>query len=169
MRDIDLKVRGRIYVTLCLSILLYGSECWSLRLDLKARLTRFHASCARTMCRIRMSHTMRHHIRSADLFARLGIYSFDCYYYSRQLRWAGHVARMPLSRLPRMLITSWVDHPRPTGSPPMSWARNLQSVLTKMNLPRAFAFWSMYAQNRVSWHERTCLEAVATQLLQPEP
>ena len=167
-RDIDLKVRGRIYVTLCLSILLYGSECWSLRLDLKARLTRFHASCARTMCRIKMSHTMRHHIRSADLFTRLGIYSFDCYYYSRLLRWAGHVARMPLSRLPRMLITSWVDHPRPTGSPPMSWARNLQSVLTKMNLPRAFAFWSMYAQNRESWHERTCLEAVETQLLQPE-
>ena len=35
-KHIDLKVKGRIYVALCLSILLYGCEIWCLREDLFA-------------------------------------------------------------------------------------------------------------------------------------
>ena len=41
-RHLDLKLKGRIYVALCLSILLYGSEVWSLREDLLSRLRSFH-------------------------------------------------------------------------------------------------------------------------------
>ena len=163
-RDIDPKVRGSIYTTLCLSILLYGSECWCMTKDLMAKLNRFQTSCARSMCRVTMSHTMRHHISSSDLFNRLGIHSLSCYYYSRLLRWAGHVARMPRSRLPRLLTTSWVDHPRPIGSPQMTWGRNLESVLKKMQLPQHFCFWSGMAQDRSQWHKKTCLKAIADQL-----
>ena len=51
------------------------------------------------MCRITMAHTIRCRVRSRDLRARLGIQSLDRYYHHRTLRWAGHVARMPMSRL----------------------------------------------------------------------
>ena len=104
-RHLDLKLKGRIYVALCLSILLYGSEVWSLREDLLSRLRSFHHRCVRTMCRINIAHTIRHHISTSSLLARLGIEPLETYYHRRLLRWAGHVSRMPLNRLPRMLLT----------------------------------------------------------------
>jgi hypothetical protein len=67
-KDIDLKVKGSVYVALCSSILLYGSEIWCLREDLFNRLRRFHHRCARTMRRITIAHTIRHRISSARLF-----------------------------------------------------------------------------------------------------
>jgi hypothetical protein len=74
----------------------------------------FHNRCTRIMCRITMARTFRCHVRLRDLRARLGIQSLDRYYYHRTLRWAGHVARMHMSRLPRKLLTGFVAHPRPT-------------------------------------------------------
>jgi hypothetical protein len=49
-KDIDPKVKGSVYVALCLSFLLYGSEIWYLREDLFNHLRHFHHRCARTMC-----------------------------------------------------------------------------------------------------------------------
>jgi hypothetical protein len=70
---LDPKVKGQVYVALCLSILLYGSEVWCLREDLFRRLRNFHHRCCRAMCRITIAHTIRHHISSADLFKKLGM------------------------------------------------------------------------------------------------
>jgi hypothetical protein len=41
-KDIDLKIKGSVYVALCLSTLLYGSEMWCLRGHLFNRLRHFH-------------------------------------------------------------------------------------------------------------------------------
>ena len=116
-KDLSPLVKGRIYVTLVLSVLLYGSECWSLREDLFDRLNSFHNRCVRTMCRITIAHTIRCHIRSESLYERVGIRPLRTYYELRLLRWAGHLARMDMSRLPRKLLTGWVAHPRPNGCP----------------------------------------------------
>jgi hypothetical protein len=81
------------------------------------------------MCRFTIAHTIRHCISSASLFKRLSIESLDMYYNRRLLRWTGHVARMPLIRAPRKIITSWVDNPRPLGCPQMNWGRTLKKAL----------------------------------------
>ena len=104
-------------MTLVLGIPLYGSEVWSLREDLYHRLRRFHNRCARTMCRITIAHTIRHRITTNSLFAKLEIDPLDTYYNCHLLRWARHVSRMPVSRAPHKLLTSWVAEPRPVGSP----------------------------------------------------
>jgi hypothetical protein len=60
------------------------------------------------MCSITMAHTIKHRIHritSKSLFERLGVGSFDSYYNRRLLRWAGHVERMPMDRMPRKLLT----------------------------------------------------------------
>ena len=45
------------------------------------------------------------------------------------LRWAGHVARMPEERLPRKLLTGWVEHPRPHGRPEQTFGHALDKAL----------------------------------------
>ena len=86
-----------------------------MREDLLSRLRSSHRRCVRTMWRINIAHTIRHHISTSSLLDRLGIEPFETYYHRRLLRWAGHVSRMPLNRLPRMLLTGWVANPRPLG------------------------------------------------------
>ena len=54
----------------------------------------------------------------ASLFRRLGIHDIDSYFHNQVLRWAGHVARMPMSRAPpRQLLTGWISNSRPIDCP----------------------------------------------------
>ena len=99
------------------------SRCCILRRSRTKRLRSFHNKCARSMCRVNLHHTFRHHINTSSLFRRLGLLDIDSYFFNRFLRWAGHVARMPMSRAPRQLLTSWVAHFRPVGSPQMTWGK----------------------------------------------
>jgi hypothetical protein len=74
--DIDLKVKESIFVALCLSILLHGSEIQCLREGLFNRLRRIHHRCALAMCRITIAHCICHHILSVSLIERIPIKPF---------------------------------------------------------------------------------------------
>ena len=126
-----------VYKALILPTLLYGCEAWPFREDIFKRLRSFHNKCARLMCRVNLHHTFRHHITSNSLFRRLGLLDIDSYFCNRFLRWAGHVARMPMSRAPRQLLTSWVAHSRPVGCPQMTWGRTLENALKRKAFPRS--------------------------------
>jgi hypothetical protein len=49
---------------------------------------------------ISIAQSIRHSITTESLFRRLSILDLDSYYHNRVLRWAGHVARMPMNRAP---------------------------------------------------------------------
>ena len=123
------SILSEVYKALILPTLLYGYEAWSLREDLFKRLRSFHNNnrCARSMCRVNLHHTFRHHITSASLFRRLGILNIDSYFHNRIIRWAGHVARMLMSQAPQQLLTGLVSHSRPVGCPQMTWGRVLET------------------------------------------
>ena len=73
------------------------------------------------------------------------------YYHNRILGWGGHVARMDMSRLPRMFLTAWVNHRRPVGCPQMTFGRTLNKALAAKGIPKAFSEWSVLAQDRDEW------------------
>ena len=83
---------------------------------------------------------------SATLFQRLNVMDLDSYYHNRILRWAGHVARMPMTRAPRHLLTGWVAHSRPNGCPEMTWGRTLKKALKCKGLPVNFKEWRAIAR-----------------------
>jgi hypothetical protein len=155
-KHVSSKDKGKAYSVLVLTILLYGSECWCLREDLFNRLRVFHNRCVRSMCRVTMRHVIRHRIRDADLRDRVGLHSFDGYYNTRLLRWAGHVARMPMTRTPRKLLTAWVKHKRPRGAPRMTFGRTLNKALKAAKIPSTMtATWIRLAQDRNEWKKLT--------------
>ena len=110
------------------------------------KLEKFHNQCVRTMCNITLYQQWRHHIRNRDLrkrfmtinrrkggteekpiFRPLG--TIEDMLTERNLRWAGHVARMEETRLPRVLLTSHVRNRRPPGRPEQTFAHGLKRSL----------------------------------------
>ena len=65
---------------------------------------------------------------------RTGFFSVGYYLVSRTLLWAGHVARMPKSRLPKRLMLSWVHEPRIAGGQEMTYGRTLERLLKYFGL-----------------------------------
>ena len=60
-----------------------------------------------------------------------GAASIDHLVAARQLRWAGHVARMGSERLPRLVMFSWLQHPRAQGGRFMTWGDRLLRNLNR--------------------------------------
>ena len=153
-RDITLATKKRVYLTLVVNILLYGSEGWCLTAALLGRLRAFHSRCIRSMCRVTRWQTWHHHISSAALRDRMRLETIDHYISLRKLRWAGHVARMNMERLPRKFLTSWVRQARPHGRPQFTYGQSLNKTLKHAGISTDFAVWTKLAQDRNGWRGR---------------
>ena len=141
------------YEGLVLSILLYGCETWSLPKQQLNRLQMFHNSCVRAMCRVTMWHVREHRITQLSLERRMQLEPFEYYLARRRLRWAGHVSRMPFSRLPRMFLSSWVDHKRPQQRPQFTYGHGLLRDLRNAGVH--LKAWDTLAGDRNLWHAIT--------------
>jgi hypothetical protein len=79
------------------------------------------------MCHVTVSDDgPSHHLEeSATAYRRIDL---QHYVASRTLLWAGHMARMPKSRLPKRLMLSWVQEPRLSGGQMINFGRTLHGV-----------------------------------------
>ena len=149
------KDKGILFTALITNILLYGCESWCLREDDVRRLRGFHRRCVRTICGVTLFKTWKDHIKSSALNDRLCIPGFEDGYRARLLRWAGEIARMPMDRLPRRLMTCWVANPRPRGRPHMTWGATLKKALRAAGVSTKFADWMKLAQDSAAWRTAT--------------
>jgi hypothetical protein len=90
------KLKIRIYKTIILPVLLYGSETWSLTLRDKHRLRVFENRVLRSIFGPKRNEVMGewrklHNEELRDLYSSPSIIRIIK---SRRMRWAGHVARM---------------------------------------------------------------------------
>ena len=88
-------------------------------------------------------------LSTLSLAQKLELDSIDNYVYRRQLRWVGHVYRMPFERLPRRMLTSWVAAKRPAGGQLMTFGRSVGKALDNFNIDRAS--WHELAIDRDAW------------------
>ena len=149
--QITFAAKRAVYVILVLTILLYGSESWCLTEKLYNQLRTFHHRCIRAMCRVTRKHTRIHRISTRELLRRTGLSAIDVYVTRKQLRWAGHVARMDFSRLPRKMISSWVRNKRPRGAPQYTYGRALMKAMLKAGVDARS--WWLQAGDRFRWRD----------------
>ena len=148
-KTVPLKSKGALYDSAVLELLLHGSEAWTIKKALLRRLKNFHNACVRRMCRINRWHSREYRIRQTCLEKRLSLRPMDTVLRQKQLRWAGHVARMDGSRFPRKLISGWVANPRRRGRPQQSYGHSLANALKEAGIDKAN--WISIAQDRRLW------------------
>ena len=101
VRYLDIHIKRCVFNACVLSLLLYGSECWTpLQCDIR-RLSSFHMRCIRSILGITRARAWAEHISNAVLLALWGdTETIEEKLAHRRLEWLGHVARMEDSRTP---------------------------------------------------------------------
>ncbi|EYB84083.1 hypothetical protein Y032_0323g2491 [Ancylostoma ceylanicum] len=154
---ISLTTKMRLFRTLVMPILFYGSETWTLlKLDLN-KLETFQMRCLRQIRGISILSRIRNeHIRDScghqpTVEEQIRI---------RRLRWFGHVCRMDTTRLPGSLL--W--RKRPTqwkvqrAAPKKTWIKQVEADLKTLRCSIVEA--KIIAANRQEW--KRVVQAIRT-------
>ena len=99
-RGITLSTKIKVYRAVVLTALLYSCETWTVYKRHERRLQHFHLCCLRNLLHIRWQDK----IPDTEVLKQAGLPSVITILRKSQLRWAGHVARMPDTRIPKQLF-----------------------------------------------------------------
>ena len=99
---LEVKTKIAVYKACVLSVLLYGSECWTTYATQERKLNSFHLRNLRRILRIRWYHR----VTNNEVLNTAGIGSINAFLTQRRLRWLGHVHRMDVGRLPKDILYS---------------------------------------------------------------
>ena len=147
-RNLKLPTKIRVYQAIVLSILLYGSESWTLYSKQLNKLNAFHMRCLRRMLHI----TWQDKIPNNEVLTRCSCSTIHSVVAERTLRWAGHVQRMPEERLPKAIFYSELaDGRRSIGRPKKRYKDYLQDTMKKCDIgPGSF---EATASDRSAWKQ----------------
>ena len=117
-RNLSVNTKRLVYQACVMSVLLYGSECWTpLKRHLK-RLNSFHHRCVRIALGISQRSQWEERISARCLRERWGDEeTVSSKVMIRRLEWLGHLARMPDERMPKTALFSWLPKTRPRCGP----------------------------------------------------
>ena len=147
------KVKKTVFVGMVMAMMLYGAEVWIPSARMIRALQSAFRQMVRSMMRVNLLHTRLHHIRHTDLLHKLDLHDFLWYLDQRVLGWAGHLARMPPSRLPRKALTSYLNSPRHSGGQALTHGRTLYRSLRRRKIESGR--WMVEAMDREKWRAAT--------------
>ena len=98
--NIRLSTKLKIYKAVVITSLLYGCESWTLYRRHVKLLEQFHQRSLRSIMGIRWQDK----ITNIDVLDRAETISIESMLLKAQLRWVGHIIRMPDYRLPKQLL-----------------------------------------------------------------
>lgn len=148
-RHVSLHSKSAIYQSVILPVLLYGAEHWCLNANDIQKLQTFHHNSIRRICKITRRQQRHRHVHLNDLRTKTHIPTIQTLLTRKTLQWSGHVVRMPWRRLPRKMLSAWVENPRRRGAPIKSYGRTINIALNKAGIDRND--WALLAADRLSW------------------
>ena len=133
---------------MCISTLLYGAETWTFYRSHLKQLERFHINCLQKILGLSWQDRLPH----THILERANCTSIEALITQRQLRWVGHVIRMPDDRLPKQILYGQLkDGRRRPGGPKKRFKNQVKSLLKKCHIPPANL--ETIANDRTAWKE----------------
>lgn len=99
-QNLHLNTKICIYQAVCITTLLYSCEAWVTYSPHIKSLEHFHICCLQRILGITWCDRVPH----TEILRRAGCKSTEPTITQHQLRWLGHVIRMPYNRLPRRVL-----------------------------------------------------------------
>ena len=116
-KQLRLETKLRLYNSIVLSVLLYGSDCWKRTAKLAHKLETFQNRCLRKILGVFWPNT----ITNEELHRKTDATSLATQIKKRRWRWLGHVCRMSPGALPKTLDSRWEKE---TWSPKRNMEKN---------------------------------------------
>ena len=131
---IRLDTKLKVYKAVVLPTLLYVCETWTVYQRNAKRLNHFHTSCLRKLLNIQWQDR----IPDSEVLKRAGMQSVYTLLKLAQLRWAGHVTRIPEERLSKKILYGELEMVRRSATktpskPPSGISTYQQSHGNKLN------------------------------------
>ena len=154
-RGIKLATKLKVYKAVVLPTLLYACETWTVYVRHAKKLNRFHLNCLRKLLKI----TWQDKVPDTDVLSQAKMPSIFCLLRKAQVRWAGHVVRMPENRLPKKLFYGELaEGKRSPGGQKKRFKDTLKVSLKSFDIKPDT--WETQALNRPAW--RSCVSKGAT-------
>ncbi|KAL9966376.1 hypothetical protein ACROYT_G024438 [Oculina patagonica] len=147
-RGISLNTKLKVYRAVVLTTLLYGCETWTAYRRHEKLINHFHLRCLRNILHIRWQDKVpdTEVLKQADLSSAITIMR------KAQLRWAGHVSRMPDDRIPKQLFYGELcSGKRTVGGQRKRYKDSLKVSLKDFNI--STESWESLASDRPSWRQ----------------
>jgi hypothetical protein len=150
-RLLSKNLKIKLYRSIILPVVLYGCETWSLTLREEHRLRVFENRVLRRVFgskRDEVTGEWRklHTEELNDLYSSPNVVQVVK---SRQMRWAGHVARMGEDRGVHRVLVGKPEGKRPLGRPRCRWEDNIKMDLQEVGGDRGD--WMELAQDKDKW------------------
>jgi hypothetical protein len=123
---LSIPAKVKLFHTTCVTILLYGCESWVLSLDMESKINAFATSCYRIMLNIKR----KDHVPNTSVYAMTETKPLIHSVRNLQLRFLGHILRMPEDKTARKYALYLPPHgKRRPGRPRTTYLTYIQRVL----------------------------------------
>ena len=132
-RELSQKAKLSVYRAIFAPTLTYGHEVWVMTERIRSRIQAAEMSFLRRVAGV----SLRDRVRSSVTRERLGVEPLLLRLERSQLRWFGHLVRMPPERLPREVLGARPTGRRPRGRPRRRWRDYIDSLaLDRLGIPQ---------------------------------
>ena len=135
-----------IFQAVVLSTLLYACETWMIYSRDVKQLEKFQQAKLRHIFRVHWKDK----ITNNEILTRASLPSMEATILQHRLRWVGHIARMPPTCLPKIILYGELkEGKQPRGGPKRHFKDQLKRSLAQGNIPDNN--WETIAHERHSW------------------
>ena len=149
----SIQTKVKLFNSLVMSVLTYGSETWKTTERDKKKLDTFQNRCLRQLLRVRWPEK----ISNEELHRRTRTIKVSETIKQRKWKWIGHVLRMDDSRICTTALTWQPEGKRRVGRPKTTWRRTTEQERSELGW-NSWALARAVARDRGRW--RQCIGAL---------